>query len=484
MHIPHSLLLAILFTLHAMSADLNNKKVVFAWTMYDWANSVFSLTIATAIFPPYYEAMSKAAAISNGAPADGPYTINFLGYQFANTALYSYSLSLGFLLVTIFSPILSGIADVKGNKKAYLKFFCYLGSISCMLMYFFDAQNVYYGLGLFVLSLVGFGGSIVFYNAFLPEIVSEDRFDRVSARGFSMGYIGSVILLIINLVNIMFPELLFPVQAKAQELANTGLTDAEALAKAKGYYEGMASRLSFVSVGLWWMGFAQIPFKHLPEKLRNQDYKGSIFSKGFNELKTVWKEINGTNHHNHIKRYLWGFFFTSMGLQTVMYVATLFGSQELKLKTADLIVTVLIIQLIAIVGAWGFARISEKIGNIYTLLIMVVIWIGICVVAYNIKTEHGFYGLAAVVGLVMGGIQSMFRSTFAKIIPDNTPNHASYFSFYDVCEKLAIVIGTFSYGFIADLTGSMRLSIVALAVYFIIGLFFIVRIKNFKSVHP
>jgi UMF1 family MFS transporter len=467
-----------------MSAPLNNKKIIFGWTMYDWANSVFSLTIATAIFPPYYEAMSKSAAISNGSSATGPYYINLLGHQFANTALYSYSLSLGFLLVTIISPILSGIADVKGNKKSYLKFFCYLGSISCMLMYFFDAQNIYYGLSLFIMSLVGFGGSIVFYNAFLPEIVTEEMFDRVSARGFSMGYIGSVILLIINLVNIMFPELLFPVAAKTQEFIQSGLNEADALKKAKGYYEGMASKLSFVSVGVWWMGFAQIPFNRLPEKLRNQNYTGNILSKGFNELKNVWKEINGTNTHNHIKRYLWGFFFTSMGLQTVMYVATLFGSQELKLKTADLIVTVLIIQLIAIIGAWGFARIMEKIGNIYTLLIMVIIWIGICGVAYNVQTEYGFYKLAAVVGLVMGGIQSMFRSTFAKIIPDNTPNHASYFSFYDVCEKLAIVLGTFSYGIIADITGNMRLSIVALAIYFIIGLSFLVRIKNFKTLHP
>jgi UMF1 family MFS transporter len=467
-----------------MSTPLNNKKVIFGWTMYDWANSVFSLTIATAIFPPYYEAMSKAAAIKSGSSPQGPYYITLGGYEFANTALYSYSLSLGFLLVTIISPILSGIADVKGNKKSYLKFFCYLGSISCMFMYYFDAQNIYYGLSLFVLSLIGFGGSLVFYNAFLPEIVSEDLFDRVSARGFSMGYIGSVILLLINLVNIMFPEILFPVQAKTQEFLQTGLSEPDALKKARSYYEGIASKLSFVSVGIWWMGFAQIPFKHLPEKLRNQNYKGNILSKGINELKNVWKEINETNKHNHVKRYLWGFFFTSMGLQTVMYVATLFGSQELKLKTADLIVTVLIIQLIAIVGAWGFARISEKIGNIHTLLVMIVIWVGICGTAYHVKTEYGFYGLAAVVGLVMGGIQSIFRSTFAKIIPDNTPNHASYFSFFDVSEKLAIVLGTFSYGIIADITGNMRFSIVALAIYFVIGFSFLIRIKNFKALHP
>lgn len=468
-----------------MDTQLNDKKVIFGWTMYDWANSVFSLTIATAIFPPYYEALSKSIAIANGAPETGPYYVDFFGIHTTSSALYSFTLSFGFLLVTFISPLLSGIADVKGNKKTYLRFFCYLGSLSCMLMYFFTKSTLPLGIILFLISLVGFGGSIVFYNAFLPEIVSEDKFDRISARGFSMGYIGSVILLILNLAVIINTPWFFDVEGKAQALmTENGIGYTEAIEKAKGYYEGFASRLAFVSVGLWWAGFAQITFKRLPEKTRENNYEGSVLKKGFLELKKVWHEINEKNANNRIKRYLWGFFFTSMGLQTVMYVATLFGSQELKLPTPKLIATVLIIQLIAIVGAWGFSRISEKIGNIYTLLIMVVIWIGICVAAYFVQHEMQFYALAAVVGMVMGGIQSMFRSTFAKIIPDQTPNHASYFSFYDVCEKLAIVLGTFSYGIIAHLTGSMRNSVIALTIFFIIGLSFLIRIKNFKTFHP
>lgn len=469
-----------------MSKLLNNPKIIRAWTMYDWANSVFSLTIATAIFPPYYEAMSKQAAISYGSDIAGPYYINFLGFNVLNSALYSYALSLGFLLVTLLSPLLSGIADARGNKKMFLKLFCYMGSVACILMYFFTATNLFLGLILFVIALVGFGGSIVYYNAFLPEIATEDQFDRISARGFSMGYIGSVLLLILDLIMIMKTEWFFPVETRMQAAmaADSSLIADTALKDAKSYYEGIASRIAFVTVGLWWAGWAQIPFKHLPngkaisEKLKNP------FVNGFEELKKVWLEIRNNNSHNHIKRYLWGFFFTSMGLQTVMYVATIFGSQELHLKTAELIVTVLIIQLIAILGAWLFARISERIGNIYTLIIMVVIWVGICGYAYTITTAEQFYGLATVVGFVMGGIQSMFRSTYAKIIPDETPNHASYFSFYDVCEKLAIVIGTFSYGFLLQLTGNMRASIVALIIYFIAGLFFIARIKNFKSLHP
>jgi UMF1 family MFS transporter len=469
-----------------MGAILNDKKTINAWVMYDWANSVFSLTIATAIFPPYFEAISKKAAIAAGSSPDGPYYLDVLGFKIGNTALYSYALSLGFLLVTFLSPLLSGIADARGNKKTFLKLFCYTGSTACALMFFFTPATLYLGVFLFIISLIGFGGSIVYYNAFLPEITTEEHFDRISARGFSMGYIGSVILLIINLVMIMFPGLLFPLESKSQELLaqNPDLGAEGAMSAATGYYEGIASRLSFVSVGLWWAGFAQIPFRYLPDGRKTKEKMKRPFAKGFEELKKVWNEIRHTNSTNHIKRYLWGFFFTSMGLQTVMYVATIFGSQELKLKTPDLIITVLIIQLIAILGAWLFSRISAMIGNIYTLLIMIVIWIIICGIAFRITTANQFYGLAILVGFVMGGIQSMFRSTYAKIIPDETANHASYFSFYDVCEKLAIVIGTFSYGLLLQLTGNMRASILALALYFVIGLFFIARIKNFKTLHP
>jgi UMF1 family MFS transporter len=347
-------------------------------------------------------------------------------------------------------------------------------------MYFFNAQTIGLGISLFVISLFGFGGSIVFYNAFLPEIVSEDQLDRVSAKGFSMGYIGSVILLIINLVTILFPQVFFPVQSLANEYSSTGIDSQKALQMAISHYEGVASRLSFVSVGLWWAGFAQIPFYHLKEDKRKTDDGKSLITKGWNELKKVWAELQQPKHHL-IKRYLWGFFFLSMGVQTVMYVASLFGAQELHLPMQDLIITVLIIQLIAIGGANGFSKLSEKLGNIYVLLIMSVVWILICVFAYFIHTAYQFYALGGVVGIVMGGIQAIMRSTYAKLIPDHTTDHASYFSFYDVTEKVSIVLGTFSYGLLLDITGSMRSSVIAIGIYFIIGLLFIARIKNFKT---
>jgi UMF1 family MFS transporter len=467
-----------------MSTLQSNKRTEWAWTMYDWANSVFSLTIATAIFPPYFEAISKSAAIAAGNVHGGNHYIQLFGFNFINTALYSYALSFSFLLIAILSPILSGIADARGNKKMFLKFFCYLGASSSLLLFFIDQSNVLIGLMLFVLSLVGFTGSLVFYNAFLPEVTHEENYDQLSAKGYAMGYIGSVILLIANLVTILFPEWFFPVLEKQRIYMASGMSELDAFTAAKGYYEGLASRISFLTVGVWWAGFAQIPFAILQDKKPVQQPSEGVFKKGIQELKLVWIEINTNNEHNRVKRFLWGFFFTSMGLQTVMYVASIFGAQELNLPTQDLIITVLIIQLIAIIGAYLFAKLSGKIGNIYTLAITVVLWIVICFIAYGIHTALEFYILGALVGIVMGGIQSLFRSTYAKIIPDNTMRAASYFSFYDVCEKIGVVLGTLSFGLLLDMTGNMRNSVLALALYFIFGLFFIVRIKNFKTLHP
>jgi len=479
--------------------ELNNKKVINSWAMYDWANSVFSLTIATAIFPIYFNKMCKVASESAGLTEtiDGKvhYFLNFLGLKIAGAELYSFVVSAGFLIVAFLSPLLSGIADFKQNKKFFLKTFCYIGSVSCIGMYFFTANTIGLGVVLFLISLVGFAGSLVFYNAFLPEIASEDMLDKVSAKGFSMGYIGCVILLIINLITIMAPHLFFPINSKVIELmtSNTSLTLEMANEQAISYYAGIATRLSFVSVGLWWAGFAQIMFKNVPEIKTTKKYEGNLLNKGIYELKKVWNELK---KQPVLLKYLIGFFFTSMGVQTIMYVASIFGEEELHLDTPVLIGTILVIQLIAILGAWAFSNLSKKIGNIYTLIITIVIWILVCFLAFLVKDTPEYYiiggdtikkvvihfmGLGALVGVVMGGIQSMFRSTYAKLIPEKTNDHASYFGFFDVSEKFAIVIGTFSYGLINGLTHNMRQSIIALTIYLVIGLLFIIQIKNFKT---
>lgn len=450
--------------------------------MYDWANSVFSLAITTAIFPPFFESMSKAAAITAGNVENGVYYINVLGFKVVNSTLYAYAVSLGFLLVALINPFFSGMADARRIKKKFMQFFCYLGSASCMLLYFFTPETLWLGIFAFVFGLFGFGGSLVFYNAFLPEIASEDQYDKLSARGFALGYIGSVLLLIIDLAVILNAKHIFPVAEKASELMalSPGLDLAEATKQAVDYYSGVASRLAFVSVGIWWAGFAQITFRNLPEKA----LPGKANTpRGLDELKKVWAEIN-TPEKKIIRLYLLGFFFSAMGVQTVMYVASLFGKQELNMPLDKLIATVLIIQIIAILGAWLFSRISAKLGNIYTLLSMIVVWIGITTAAYFVKTDIQFYFLAAVVGTVMGGIQSMSRSTFAKLIPDGTQETASYFSFYDICEKMATVLGTFAFGFINNLTGNMRSSVLALLVFFIIAGILFMLIPNFKEKHP
>jgi len=414
--------------------ELNNKRVTNGWCMYDWANSVYSLTITTAVFPIYYEAVTK------GVNGDG--IVSFFGWQLPNTVLYSYALSLSFLLTAAILPLLTGMADYGGKKKLFLKCFAYLGSMGCAALFFFDGDNVEFGILMSILASIGFSGSLVFYNAFLPEIASPDKYDRLSARGFSFGYIGSVILLILNLAMIESPTTF-------------------------GLVEGsMPARISFVLVGLWWAGFAQIPFRRLPDSVITKESKENLVRKGYEEIKKVYRSLSGLPN---LKKYLISFFFYNAGVQAVMYLATLFGTTELQMETSALILTVLIIQVVAIGGAYLFARISENKSNVFSLSTMIVIWVIICVAAFFVNSQIQFFALAFVVGLVMGGIQSLSRSTYSKLIPKGTKDHASYFSFYDVTYNVSIVMGTLAFGLIEHFSGSMRNSALSLTVFFAIG---------------
>ena len=418
-----------------LDSGLNNPKIIRAWCIYDWANSVYSLVITSAIFPVYYQTVTTG---TNGSDI-----VNFLGFPIVNSVLYSFALSLSFLLVAPLLPLLSGIADYSGNKKVFMKFFVYLGGLGCMGLYFFRGENVEWGIFCSMLASIGYAGSIVFYDAFLPEIATQDRFDSVSAKGYSMGYFGSVILLIINLMMIM-------------NWNSFGFTSS-----------GEATRFSFLLVGVWWIGFSQITFRGLPESRTTANAPTRLVLHGYEELKKVWMSLRS---HPELRQYLAAYFFFNMGVQTVMYLAATFGAKELKLEESKLIVTVLIIQLVASVGAHLFAKISLRRGNKDALMILIGIWIFICALAYFTKQEYEFYGVAFLVGLVMGGIQSLSRATYSKLIPANSIAHASYFSFFDVTFNLSIVFGTFSYGLIEQVTGSMRNSTLALAVFFIVGM--------------
>lgn len=420
----------------------NKKKVQNAWAMYDWANSVYSLVITSTIFPIYFNSVTSSENKGD--------VVSFFGIEVVNTVLYSYSISFSFLIIVFLSPFLSGIADYSGKKLMFMKIFAYLGSAACVGLFFFNGDNLEYGIICAVLASIGFAGSIVFYNAFLPEIATEDEFDFLSARGFSLGYIGSVILLLLNLAMIEMPDFF-------------GISDG-----------GQAARWSFLITGLWWAGFAQIPFKFLPNNPYNKKVKRDVLKKGYNEIIKIYKYVK---RDKILTKFLLAFLFYSMGVQTVLYLAASFGDKELGLSGDKLIITILIIQLVAIGGSYLFAYLSKLFGNKSSLVIMVFIWILICGAAYYVENEYQFYSLAFVVGMVMGGIQSLSRSTYSKLIPVNTQDHASFFSFYDVTEKLAIVFGTFSYGFIEQISGSMRNSSLALGSFFLVGLIFLLLVR-------
>ncbi|MEJ6491282.1 MAG: MFS transporter [Flavobacteriales bacterium] len=429
--------------------EKGDKKVIRGWVFYDWANSVYNLVISSAIFPIFYNKVTEAHYLEQtGAAAlkeNETVMVEFFGSQVSSSVLFSYVLSASFLVVAILSPILSGVADYSGNKKRFLQFFCYFGSLSAMSLFFFDVHHMELSMLSVFFASIGFWNSLVFYNAYLPEIAHLKDHDRISAKGFTMGYFGSMILLLLCLVW-------------------TQVLDYPA-------------KYCFIFVGIWWAGFSQITYRVLPNNVYNRKPEKGIVSKGFKELYQVMKSFS---HNKDLKRYLYSFFFFNTGVQTVMLLATIFASKEVEWPeggdTSGLIIAILLIQILGAAGAFLMSKMSQKIGNIKTLMISVFIWILVCVGAYYfVYKPFDFYILAAVVGLVMGGVQSVARSTYSKLLPD-TEDHTSYFSFYDVTEKIGIVVGTFFFGFMEYFYGSIRFSVISIGFFFIIGfilLFFI-----------
>jgi len=466
------------------------RKVINGWAMYDWANSVYNLVITTTFFPIYFLASTQHHFKSTNIP--------FLGRTFDNGALYSFALAAAYLIISILYPVLTSIADNRGNKKSFMQFFCYMGATGCSLLFFFDGSNLGWGIGCLMLASMGFVGSLVFYNAYLPEIAAPEDQDAVSAKGFAYGYIGSVIMQVLGFVLVL-----------------------------SLHQSDLSLRLTFLMVGIWWAGFAQVTFAVLPKSQGKAAKAGSIVQAAFSEVRKVYREIRKMSV---LKRFLRGFFFYSMGVQTIMMAATIFGDKLLHLDELKLMVTVVLIQLVAIIGAVWMSRMSAKYGNFRVLMGVIVIWIMVCISAYLTagraerlsvfhdkiaqlkqqkedldarKTkmnaadydlqdatiaaelsrwqldlaprqepiEYSFYVLAITVGLVMGGIQSLSRSTYSKLMPE-TKDTASYFSYYDLTEKIAIVIGMGSFGLITQKLG-MKNSVISLTTFFILGFAFL-----------
>lgn len=441
---------------------LSRKKIQNGWAMYDWANSVYNLVIGSTIFPIFYDLMttSKGLAIQWSyntqlpklmrdfinahylSASEDSRLVNVFGFALQNTELISYATAFGLTVVCLILPILSGVADYYGKKKFFLKFFCYMGALSCISLYFFNPSNMEWSIISVILACIGFWGSYAFYNSFLPVVATEEEQDKLSARGFSMGYLGSMILLIFALIAVM-------VVAK------------------NGPEKVMMMRYSFVAVGLWWIGFAQITFARLKENERIHAEKANVFTKGFSELASVLRQLKNLPQ---LKAYLLAFFTFSMGIQTIMQMATYFGKKEVKLETLNLIVSIILVQIIAIPGAYLFSKLSDKYGNFFVLKIALAMWMFICFFAFYFVQEgqiNMFYIAAGLIGFIMGGTQSLARSTYSKLIP-GAKDTASFFSFYDVTEKVGLIIGLVSFGFIEG-AFSMRYSILALIVFFIIG---------------
>lgn len=432
-----------------------SKKLLNAWAFYDWANSTYSLVISSAIFPIFYGALFRVRNIEK---------VSIFGNEIARAPLISYVTSAAFLFIALCIPLLSGIADYLGNKKMFLKFFCYLGALSCIGLYWFSLDNIYLGLTCYFFGLVGFWVSMAFNNSYLPDIAFPEQQDRISAKGFSLGYIGSVVLLLFNLAMVMRPEL-FGITNDLGEAA-----------------EIKAMKYSFISVGVWWIIFSQYTFFHLPKGYKREGVRRNIVLNGFRELKAVWGQLGG---EIKLRRYLGAFFVYSMAVQTVMLIATFFGEEEINWgsdseRTVGLIVSILVIQIVAVFGATFTAMASKTFGNIKTLIVVNILWVLICVYAYFVVTPTDFYIAAGCVGVIMGGIQALSRSTYSKFLPETTDT-TSFFGFYDVAEKIGIVIGTFMYGYVAQVTGNMRNAIIFLGLFFLIGMFMLTRVEKKKN---
>lgn len=426
----------------------NEKRMIRSWAMFDWANSAYNLVITSTIFPIYYIAITTSKS-------GGDDWVSFFGFEVINTVLSNYALALAYLIMVLALPFLSAYADANGRKMQVMKTFTYIGALACMGLFFFKLDTLELGIVCFTLAAMGYIGGVAINNSYLPIIATPDRQDAVSAKGFAYGYVGCVTIQIICFVFVLKPDWF-------------GIVD-----------RSFPARLSFLLVGLWWLGFSMIPFRVLPNNQPSEHAFGKrLFERVSTEFRSVWQQIS---QNKAVKRFLPAYFFNSVGVQTIMVVATMFGQKELDLEQESLIITIILIQLVAIIGAYLMSYLAKHYGNIKVLMLVTLLWVGICVSAYYLNSEMQFYGLAFMVGLLMGGIQSLSRSTYSKLLPEDIEDTTSFFSFYDITEKLAIVVGLFLFGLIEQITHNIRYSALSLSVFFIFGFLLLIRALRYNT---
>jgi MFS transporter, UMF1 family len=422
------------------TSDKNNPRELFGWKMYDWANSAFYTTVVGALFSPYLTRLAQTAVGENGVVLNlGP-----LGSVTAKSLpTLCVSISVGAQVFLL--PILGALGDYSDLKKRLLALFCYLGVTANCLM-FFVKDNLYLPGGiLFIIANVCFGASIVFYNAFLPDITTEDQSDKVSSRGYAYGYLGGAILLVVNLLLVL----------RAEQL---------------GMSTGLAVRLSLLSAGVWWGGFALITFallKSRPKKHSLPPGKGYI-SAGFSELVATFKELRRLPL---TARYLLGYLIYNDGIQTVIFASSAFLEQELfpQGNPVFLLEIFLMVQFVAVAGALLFERLAYLIKTKNAIIVSLVIWSGIVIYAYAfLNSVPEAWVMAAVIAIVLGGSQALSRSLFSRMIPAG--KEASFFGLYEVSERGTSWMGPLLFSVVIARTGSYRTALLSLVFFFVVGL--------------
>lgn len=409
---------------------MKKRKEIVSWAMYDWANSAFATTIMAAVLPVfYYDVAAKNLDRTTAS------------------AFYGYSQSIAMVCVAILAPILGALADYSNSKMKFLRFFAYMGMIASVLLAFVGEGDYLLASFLLIIGTIGFSGSNVFYDAFLPEIAPEEDIDRISTRGYAFGYIGGGLLLVINLAMIMKPGLFF--------LPNTLI----------------ATQLSFASVGVWWFLFSIPMFRNVKErKLETRKISGSYIGIGFKRLKETFKEIN---QFKNLLVFLIAFWLYNDGISTIIKMATIYG-RDIGIGSTDLIAALLITQFVGIPFAFLFGWIAKKINPKRALYIALWTYVIIIIFGYFMQTALHFYLLAITVGFVQGGSQALSRSIFGSMVPKN--RHAEFFGFYGISAKFSAIFGPFVFALVGQLTGSSRLGIVSLLIFFLVGMLLLKRV--------
>ncbi|HKP85315.1 MAG TPA: MFS transporter [Blastocatellia bacterium] len=427
---------------------MNDRRELFGWYVYDWANSAFYTTVVTVFLGPYLTEVAKAAADAGGF-------VYPLGIKVAAGSFFSYVVSLSVFFQMIFLPLLGAISDYSNLKKQMMAFFAYTGSFATMGLYFLEGDRYLLGGALFLIANFSIGASIVFYNAFLNDIASPDRRDAVSSIGYAWGYVGGGLLLAANLV-------LF---SKAESL---------------GLSQDKAVRISLVSAGAWWAVFTLVPLATLKRRqaVKSVPSGESRLTIGFKQLVRTFKEMK---HYPQTLLFLLAYLLYNDGIQTVIALAAQFGSEELGLGISTLTATVLVVQFVAFFGAVIFNYVAKAIGTKRAIIISLIIWICVIVYAYaGLKTARDFLIMGAVIGIVLGGSQALSRSLYSLLIPKG--KEAEYFSLYEVSDKGTSWLGPLMFGFAYQYTRSYRLAILSVATFLILGLALLIFVNVFKAI--